>query len=100
MLTRRFIFPSKKSKQKINLFESPDDRIESEIIKGAQIQLFLNRKIIVDGCHGVFEYADDFIRLSLGKGTLLLFGNDFNILAFEGKLITIKGNISSIEFCV
>lgn len=99
-MTRRFIFPSKKGKHRLNLFECPDDYIDTEVIKGAHIQLFFNRKIIVDGCHGVFEYADDFIRLNLGKGALLLFGKDFDILAFEGKLITIKGNISSIEFCV
>lgn len=99
-LARRFIFPSNKNKHKLNLFENPDDFYDNEIIKGAQIQLFSNRRIIVDGCHGVFEYADDFIRLSLGKGSLLLFGKDFDILAFEGRLITVKGNITSIEFCV
>lgn len=99
-MARRLIFPTSKNKHKLNFFESPDEFFDSEIIKGAHIQLFFNRKIIVDGCQGVFEYSDDYIRLNLGKGTLILFGKDFDILSFEGKVITIKGCISSVEFCV
>lgn len=99
-MSRKFIFSTKKEKKRLNFFECGEDFIDSQMVKGAHIEMFFNKKIIVDGCHGVFEYSNEFMRLNLGKGSLMLFGKDFDILAFEDKVITIKGEISSIEFCV
>ena len=36
----------------------------------------------------------------LPKGSLTVCGCNFDIVAFEGSTITVRGNISSIEFCI
>ena len=48
----------------------------------------------------VFEYSDTYMKLKLPKGSLTVCGCNFDIVAFEGSTITVRGNISSIEFCI
>lgn len=98
-MARKFKFVSKK-KKKINFFECPEEVIDTNIVKGAHIELFSDREMILDGCCGVFEYREDYIKLNLGKGTLILCGRDFDIISFEGRVINIRGRINSLEFCV
>lgn len=74
--------------------------MDAGLIKGPHIELFSNREITVDGCCGVFEYAENYIKLNLGRGALILCGTDFDIVLFENRTITVKGSISSVEFCV
>ena len=95
-MSEKFKFVSKKKKEKINLLGIERERE----FKGAHIELFSNKEITIDGCCGVFEYGNDYIRLNIGKGSVLLCGNNFDIVFFENQLITVKGNISSLEFCV
>lgn len=64
------------------------------------IEIKGNKAITLDGCLGVMEYKDSYIKLRLKKGSLILCGAEFNITFFEKRLITVKGRISSIEFCV
>lgn len=92
----KYRFVSKKKKDKINLTGS-EKQIE---IKGAHIEMFSNKEIIIDGCCGVNEYGDDYLRLNIGKGSVILCGCDLDIVFFENRLITVRGNISSLEFCV
>jgi len=99
-LSRKFKFESTKEKPKVNLFSCGEDFIDTDMVKGPHIELFSNREIIIDGCCGVFEYKDSYVKLNLGKGALILCGTDFDIVTFEKRTITVKGKISSIEFCV
>lgn len=95
-MSKRFKFISKKKKGKFNLFGIENNNE----IGGAHIELFSNKEISIDGCCGVFDYAEDYIRLNIGKGSVMLCGKNFDIVYFENQQITVKGNISSLEFCV
>ena len=49
---------------------------------------------------GVSEYSDTYLKLRLPRGALILCGGSFDIVTFEGTAITVRGSISSLEFCV
>lgn len=95
-MSEKYKFNSKKKRERINLF-GYEKNME---IKGAHIEMFSNKEITIDGCCGVYEYGDDYLRLNIGKGSVILNGRNLDIVFFENRLITVKGNISSLEFCV
>ena len=74
--------------------------IDSALLSSSHIEIFGSTKIEIDGCEGVYEYTGDYLKLRLKKGALLISGSDFDILTFESKTMSVKGNIKSIEFCV
>ena len=68
-------------------------------MRGAHIEIYSNKEIVIDGCLGIFEYSESYIKLNLCKGTLAVSGSMLNIVCFENDMITVKGTVSSIEFC-
>ena len=74
--------------------------LDNDLIKGPHIELFYNNRAVVEGCIGVYEYNDTYLKLRLSKGALILNGEAFDILTFEDKTITVKGKINSLEFCL
>lgn len=89
---------AKKKKDKWYLFGSGTDIIDTDILSSLHIEIFGNQKVNVEGCIGVSEYKDYYIKLKLKKGELIFCGEKFDIEFFENQLITIKGRLSSIEF--
>lgn len=89
-----------KKRKKWQILNLSNSILESELITGPHTEILGNSKITVDGCLGVFEYTESYIKLRLTKGALILCGNNFDIALFEDSLITIKGKISSVEFCL
>lgn len=89
-----------RKKMKTHLFSSADELLQTKVLKGAHIELFSNKEMVLEGCCGVFEYTDNYIRLNLGKGALIINGKNFDISTFQDKIIVIKGEIDTIEFCV
>lgn len=87
-----------KRKEKWRFFGESD--AEEKEISDPHIEIKGNKTITLDGCLGVTEYKETYIKLRLKKGSLILCGKDFNIVFFERRLITVKGYISSIEFCI
>ncbi len=87
-----------KAKHKWKLLKLNDESLDTEILGSAHIEIFGNSKISIDGCLGVYEYKDTYLKLRLTKGTAILCGTGFNIVYFENRLISIKGKISAIEF--
>lgn len=72
----------------------------AERVTGAHIEMISNREICVEGCAGVLEYTDAYLKLKLCKGALIIMGSNLDITLFEGKTITVCGTISAVEFCV
>lgn len=95
----KFIFKTKK-KDKINLIKDSDDILNSEFLLGSHIEIYSNKKILIEGCLGIIEYQKNLIKLRLKKGFLTLGGSDFLVLSFDNIKIDIKGNIQSLEFCL
>lgn len=94
----KFRFKSSK-KEKFNLIDDNNELFNTEIISGVHTEIFSNKRIIIEGCHNIIEYQENYIKLKLKKGFLCVFGTCFLISAFEEQKIIIKGNINSIEFC-
>lgn len=69
-----------------------------EEICGPNIQIFSNKKIIVEGCYGINEYNSDIVRINLPKGQFLIFGRNLEIKNMEDKTVTVCGVLSSFEF--
>lgn len=89
-----------KSKRKEKWRFFGENETQEKEISDPYIEIKGNRSITLDGCLGVTEYKETYIKLRLKKGSLILCGEDFNIVFFERRLITVKGYISSIEFCI
>lgn len=77
-----------------------EQMMDTAFLSGPHTEIFGNSRINIEGCLGVAEYRDTYIKLRLNKGTLILCGNGFDIVFFENKVITVKGKISSVEFCM
>ena len=97
-MAKKFKIPSSHKKPKLHLFSFQEERSRSDI--KSYIELFSNREIAIDGCQGVVDYKSDYIKLRLSKGSVTVCGEGFSIINFENKIITVKGKISSLEFCV
>ena len=89
-----------KKKEKWNILKSNDEIIDSNLLKGAHTEILGNEKISIDGCVGVSEYCETYLKLKLNKGNVIICGCGFDIVHFENQLITVKGKIISLEFSV
>lgn len=98
MVARKFRFKTEKTKTKNRLLGGAEDVIKPEHIGGPHIELFSNKEMTIDGCGGVLEYCDTYMRLRISKGTLTICGTNFDITMFDDDVITVRGNISSLEF--
>lgn len=65
---------------------------------GPTLECASDREVIVDGCTGILEYAEDVIRLSAGDITLRFTGEGLFIGSMERRGMVIRGKICSIEF--
>ncbi len=97
-MAKKFVFNSK-NKKKIDLGVGRNELLNKEMLTGSNIQIFSNNEIIIDGCKKVVDFNNDYIKLKLSNGYLLIFGSKFIIQNFEEKNIDIVGVINSIEFC-
>ena len=95
----KFKFESKK-KNKFNFITNKEEILNSDIMNGAHLELFSNKKIIIEGCQNILDYQDEYIKLKLNKGFFNIIGSNFLITTFNDEKIIIKGIIISIEFCV
>ena len=67
-------------------------------VVGSHIELFSNKKLIAEGCYGIIEYNENFVRINLIKGEIQIFGNNLEIFNMVSDTITVKGIIENIEF--
>ena len=89
-----------KKREKWNLFGGEADVFEGALLKGPRIELISNSQIIIEGCLGVFEYSESYLKLRLSSGALMLVGQNFSIVSFENENIFVKGKINTLEFAV
>ena len=104
-MSKKFKIPTNHKKPHLNLFSLDGEEGKTAAYNSgsgvrSHIELFSNREIIIEGCRGVDEYREDYIKLKLIKGSITLCGSEFCIKSFENSSIVVNGNISSLEFCV
>ena len=87
-------FVSPKGKPKIKLSG------KEMFFSNSRIEVFSNKELILEGCLGVLQFNNEYIKLSLKGGCMILYGKDFDISGFSEKTITVRGVINSIEFCL
>ena len=87
-------------KSKFKLFTGGNTDFEKALLMGARIELLSNTQAVIEGCKGVIEYNDNYLKLRLLEGAIVLVGDNFDIVSFEEKTICIKGKINSLEFAV
>ena len=69
----KFKFKSKK-KNKFNFITNKEEILKSDIMNGAHLELFSNKKIIIEGCQNILDYQDEYIKLKLNKGFFNIIG--------------------------
>lgn len=97
LILSKFKFKSK-AKNRLNLIKNNDDYINSDMFIGAHIEIFSNRRIIIEGCKNIMEYDDNCLRLKIDNMFVSFVGSDFVITEYDNKKIMIKGIVSSIGF--
>lgn len=77
------------------------DLLNDDIIpNGVRIETFSNKQAIIEGCKGILEYNDDYIKINIGCGFVLLSGKELYAHSFSQETIVIKGKINTIEYSV
>lgn len=99
-MSERYRFKSSKKAPKVLLTEKSEHQTEMDLVRRPHTEIFSNKRLTVDGCVGVFEYREDFIKLRLQKGSMIVCGDCLTIICYENKMITIGGKLSSLEFCI
>lgn len=93
----KFKFRSKRNK--FNFIKDNEEFFNNDIY-GVHTQILSNKKVIIEGCKKIIDYQNNNLKLKLKKGYINILGTDFIIVSFDNGKIIIKGNISSIEFCI
>ena len=97
-LAKKMKIETQKQKEKWNIFSG--ENLSKSTLMGPRIEFFSNKQFILEGCLGLLEYNDNYLKLRLSKGALVLEGKDFDIVSFEEKTIVVKGEFCGLEFCV
>ena len=98
-MSKKLKIEKSQKKQKLNILRHTEELLDTGMATGAHTEIFGNNQISIDGCMGVHEYRDTYLKLKLQRGSIILCGTGFDITYFENRLITVKGKISSVEFC-
>lgn len=98
ILAKKMKIESEKRKEKWNIFGS--EKLPETAFSGPRIEIFSNKQFILEGCLGLLEYNDNYLKLRLSKGALVLEGKEFDIVSFEEKTIVVKGEFLKLEFCI
>lgn len=94
---KKFKFKSLKQK-KMNLIKNSSDEAQDNFITAFRIEIVSNSEMLIDGCTGILDYSDDYIKLKLKRKCVLIFGSDLSVLSFEDERIKIGGVLLSLEF--
>ena len=100
MLARKLKIPITKKREKLHLFSFEDIPSDIDYNIKSHIELFSNKEITVECCQGILDYNNDYIKLRLSRGNVILFGKELYVSCFESNVIRIKGKLLSLEFCM
>ena len=96
-MAKKIKLPKQKTKEKLHFFFYYYTQSLGEI-KSTHIELFSNKRALVERCKGVFEYNDTLVKLNLGGKSGIFIGKNLKITSLEGKNLVITGEIETINF--
>lgn len=64
------------------------------------IELFGNKQLIMDGCKGIMEYDEGYIKISGGRYAVIVTGQSLVLKNLTDLSCTITGTIDSVGFGV
>ncbi len=64
----------------------------------AHLELFDNRRVLIDGGCEITECGEDVLVLTVGKTVFRFRGRDLCLTAFDAKSAVLEGRLSSVEF--
>ncbi|MGN1097575.1 MAG: YabP/YqfC family sporulation protein [Clostridia bacterium] len=59
-----------------------------------------NSELLVEGLRGILDYNSETFRVNTVSGIIIVTGSGLEISALTSEEVTLKGKISSIEFCI
>ncbi len=62
------------------------------------MEIYGNSEIVIDGCKGVSDYSESFIKLDLGGRCVKISGASLTVCSYIYEQADIKGEIVSLEF--
>lgn len=65
---------------------------------GGCIQLYSNRRAIIEGSGGVLEYGPEVIRIRLGRRCVRFTGRSLQIRCLTGDSMIVEGFLTSLEY--
>ena len=70
----------------------------SRIFSLASFEMLSNRELSIDGCRGIIEYNDIYVKIKIPNREITIIGSSLDIPVFDGPQITVTGIIKSVEF--
>ncbi len=64
----------------------------------AHLEIFGNRRVLLDGACDIAECGEDLLLIKVGKTTLRFRGRELTLSAFDPMSAVLEGRLSSIEF--
>ena len=64
----------------------------------AHLEIFANRRVLLDGDCEIAECGEDLLVLTVGKTTFRFRGRELCLTAFDRKSAVLEGRLSSVEF--
>ena len=81
----------------INLINKIDENIK-KTKKHSGIQIYDNRRILVETCLGILLFEENQIKLELASSFILITGIELKMNNYNNMTIEVKGMIHSINF--
>lgn len=63
-----------------------------------KLEMLGNRELIIDGCKGIVDYGENYIKLNTGTVMTGVCGDGLLIKSFDNEIAVISGEITEISF--
>lgn len=67
---------------------------------GGCIQLYSNRRVVIEGSGGVLEYGPEVVRIRLGKRCVRFTGRSLRIRCMTANSMIVEGYVTGLEYLV
>lgn len=80
--------------------EKPSEFEKNVLGRYSLITIAGGSELIVEGLRGILDYSGETLRVNTVSGIVLVMGAELEITSMTAEELTLKGRISSLEFCI